>query len=144
MRIVVTGATGNLGSAIVGRLTARPDTEVVGVVRRPPTSPRPPYDAVRWVAADLTRRFGLAKPRLAVAGLNPHAGEDGSMGTEDRDVIAPALAILRGEGIDARGPLPADTMFHARARAGYDVAICMYHDQALIPAKTLALTAPST
>ena len=92
----------------------------------------------RIVAADLARRFGLEKPRLAVAGLNPHAGEDSSMGTEDREIIAPALEILRGEGIDARGPLPADTMFHARARAGYDAAICMYHDQALIPAKTLA------
>jgi 4-hydroxythreonine-4-phosphate dehydrogenase len=92
----------------------------------------------RIVASDLRDRFGIARPRLAVAGLNPHAGEDGSMGHEDRDVIAPAVAALRAEGIDARGPLPADTMFHARARAGYDAAICMYHDQALIPAKTLA------
>lgn len=92
----------------------------------------------RIVAADLARRFGLVAPRLAVAGLNPHAGEDGAMGHEDRAVIAPAIAALRAEGIDVRGPLPADTMFHARARAGYDVAICMYHDQALIPAKTLA------
>ena len=77
-------------------------------------------------------------PRLAVSGLNPHAGEGGSMGSEDEAVIRPAIDALRAEGIDAFGPLPADTMFHARARAGYDAAICMYHDQALIPAKTLA------
>jgi 4-hydroxythreonine-4-phosphate dehydrogenase len=92
----------------------------------------------RIVAVELSRRFGIAAPRLAVAGLNPHAGEDGAMGLEDRDIVAPAIAALRAEGIDARGPLPADTMFHARARATYDVAICMYHDQALIPAKALA------
>ncbi|MDB5602680.1 MAG: 4-hydroxythreonine-4-phosphate dehydrogenase [Xanthobacteraceae bacterium] len=92
----------------------------------------------RIVAADLQRRFGIAKPRLAVAGLNPHAGEDGTLGLEDRDVVAPAIARLRAEGIDAHGPLPADTMFHAAARATYDVALCMYHDQALIPIKTLA------
>lgn len=90
------------------------------------------------VAADMTRRLGLHKPRLALAGLNPHAGEDGSLGTEDRDIIAPAVARLRQAGIDARGPLPADTMFHEAARKSYDCAICMYHDQALIPVKTLA------
>ncbi|RWX64190.1 4-hydroxythreonine-4-phosphate dehydrogenase, partial [Mesorhizobium sp. M4B.F.Ca.ET.089.01.1.1] len=89
-------------------------------------------------AADLKTRFGIARPRLAVAGLNPHAGEGGAMGVEDRRVIQPAIEQLRAEGIDAFGPLPADTMFHARARAGYDAALCMYHDQALIPAKTLA------
>ncbi len=92
----------------------------------------------RIVAHDLHGHFGIERPRLAVAGMNPHAGEDGAMGTEDRDIVAPAVAALRAEGIDARGPLPADTMFHVRARAAYDVAICMYHDQALIPAKTLA------
>lgn len=92
----------------------------------------------RIVARDLTTRFGLARPRIAVAGLNPHAGEDGALGLEDRDVVAPAVARLQAEGIDAVGPLPADTLFHARARAGYDVAMCMYHDQALIPIKTLA------
>ncbi|WP_298193544.1 4-hydroxythreonine-4-phosphate dehydrogenase PdxA [Novosphingobium sp.] len=88
-------------------------------------------------AAALTRDFGVANPRLAVAALNPHAGEDGRMGTEDRDVIVPAVAALQAAGIDARGPLPADTMFHAEARATYDAAICMYHDQALIPIKVL-------
>ena len=92
----------------------------------------------RITANDLKRRFGIERPRLAVSGLNPHAGEGGSMGSEDEAVIRPAIDALRAEGIDAFGPLPADTMFHARARAGYDAAICMYHDQALIPAKTLA------
>ncbi len=92
----------------------------------------------RIVARDLTARFGVSRPRIAVAGLNPHAGEDGSLGIEDRDIVAPAIARLKAEGIDAVGPLPADTMFHERARAGYDVAMCMYHDQALIPIKTLA------
>jgi 4-hydroxythreonine-4-phosphate dehydrogenase len=92
----------------------------------------------RITAADLASRFGVAKPRLAIAGLNPHAGEGGSMGTEDEHVVRPAVDILRAEGIDAFGPLPADTLFHARARAGYDAALCMYHDQALIPAKALA------
>jgi 4-hydroxythreonine-4-phosphate dehydrogenase len=92
----------------------------------------------RIVARDLKDRFGIAKPRLAVAGLNPHAGEDGALGDEDIKVVAPAIRQLASEGIDARGPLPADTMFHAAARARYDVAICMYHDQALIPVKTLA------
>jgi 4-hydroxythreonine-4-phosphate dehydrogenase len=92
----------------------------------------------RIVVADLKARFGLAHPRLAVSGLNPHAGEDGSLGTEDRTIVAPAVETLRGEGIDVRGPLPADTMFHDAARKTYDCAICMYHDQALIPVKTLA------
>nr|WP_244441134.1 4-hydroxythreonine-4-phosphate dehydrogenase PdxA [Mesorhizobium sp. STM 4661] len=92
----------------------------------------------RITATDLEHRFGIARPRLAIAGLNPHAGEGGTMGAEDEHIIRPAIERLRAEGIDAFGPLPADTMFHARARAGYDVAICMYHDQALIPAKALA------
>ncbi|PYB70852.1 4-hydroxythreonine-4-phosphate dehydrogenase PdxA [Rhizobium wuzhouense] len=94
-------------------------------------------ETCRIVAADLTSRFGLAHPRLAVAGLNPHAGEGGAIGTEDEDLIRPALRRLRDAGIDAFGPLPADTMFHDEARTRYDVAICMYHDQALIPAKAL-------
>lgn len=91
----------------------------------------------RITAEALRSQFGIAKPRLAIAGLNPHAGEGGSMGLEDEEIVRPAIEILRSEGIDARGPLPADTMFHAAARATYDAAICMYHDQALIPAKTL-------
>jgi 4-hydroxythreonine-4-phosphate dehydrogenase len=92
----------------------------------------------RVVARDLHRRFGIARPRLAVAGLNPHAGEEGALGEEDRTLVAPAVARLAAEGIDVRGPLPADTMFHEAARKTYDVALCMYHDQALIPIKTLA------
>jgi 4-hydroxythreonine-4-phosphate dehydrogenase len=93
---------------------------------------------VRIVAAALKARFGLANPRLVVSGLNPHAGEEGSLGTEERTIIAPAVEMLRAEGIEIRGPLPADTMFHDAARKTYDCAICMYHDQALIPVKTLA------
>ena len=85
----------------------------------------------------LKKDFGIAKPRLAVSGLNPHAGEDGEIGKEERDTIAPACEALRAEG-QVIGPLPADTMFHADARAQYDAALCMYHDQALIPLKTLA------
>jgi len=92
----------------------------------------------RIAVADLATRFGLARPRLAVSGLNPHAGEDGSLGREDIEIVAPAIEALRAEGIDARGPLPADTMFHAAARRTYDCAICMYHDQSLIPIKTIA------
>jgi 4-hydroxythreonine-4-phosphate dehydrogenase len=92
----------------------------------------------RIVVAALKARFGLANPRLAISGLNPHAGEDGSLGNEDITIVAPAVEILRGEGIEIRGPLPADTMFHDAARKTYDCAICMYHDQALIPVKTLA------
>jgi 4-hydroxythreonine-4-phosphate dehydrogenase len=95
-------------------------------------------DTGRIVARDLTRRFGLARPRLAVAGLNPHAGEAGTLGEEDGAIVAPAVARLKADGIDARGPLPADSMFHEQARASYDAALCMYHDQALIPIKTLA------
>jgi 4-hydroxythreonine-4-phosphate dehydrogenase len=92
----------------------------------------------RIVAAALKTKFGLVNPRLVVSGLNPHAGEDGSLGTEDQTIVTPAVETLRGEGIDVRGPLPADTMFHEAARRTYDCAICMYHDQALIPVKTLA------
>lgn len=91
----------------------------------------------RAAAAALQRDFGVARPRLAVAGLNPHAGEEGAMGTEEQTIIAPAIAQLRDEGIDATGPYPPDTMFTALARPAYDAAICMYHDQALIPLKTL-------
>jgi 4-hydroxythreonine-4-phosphate dehydrogenase len=90
------------------------------------------------VADGLRRRFGIAHPRLAVAGLNPHAGEGGALGHEDDALIAPAVAAIRLAGVDARGPLPADTLFHERARTTYDAALCMYHDQALVPAKTLA------
>jgi 4-hydroxythreonine-4-phosphate dehydrogenase len=92
----------------------------------------------RIVARALKRDFGVDRPRLAVAGLNPHAGEEGSLGREDIEIVAPAVAALRADGISVSGPLPPDTMFHQAARAHYDAAVCMYHDQALIPLKTLA------
>ncbi|PKU26069.1 4-hydroxythreonine-4-phosphate dehydrogenase PdxA [Telmatospirillum siberiense] len=88
-------------------------------------------------AKALREDFGISSPRLAVAGLNPHAGENGAMGSEDEEIVRPAVESLCRQGIDAFGPLAADTMFHPRARAGYDAALCMYHDQALIPLKTL-------
>ncbi len=92
----------------------------------------------RIVARDLSVRFRIPRPRLAIAGLNPHAGENGALGEEDDAIVAPAVARLVADGIDARGPLPANSLFHKQARATYDVALCMYHDQALIPIKTLA------
>ncbi|MBP6679340.1 MAG: 4-hydroxythreonine-4-phosphate dehydrogenase PdxA [Paracoccus sp.] len=93
--------------------------------------------AIRITGAALQRDFGITQPRIAVAGLNPHAGENGVIGDEEMRWIAPLLARLRGDGFDLAGPLPADTMFHAPARARYDAALCAYHDQALIPIKTL-------
>ncbi len=93
-------------------------------------------DTIRITHAGLIRDFGIAAPRLAVAGLNPHAGEGGAMGWEDERLIRPLVARLAAEGMAIRGPISADTMFHAAARQGYDAAICMYHDQALIPIKT--------
>lgn len=91
----------------------------------------------RVTARGLYRNFGIEKPRLAFAGLNPHAGEGGAIGREEIELLRPAIEQLREEGIDAVGPFAADTMFHPRARAGYDVAMCCYHDQALVPLKTL-------
>ena len=91
----------------------------------------------RVTARDLSRHFGIAKPRLAFTGVNPHAGENGTMGREEITVIRPALEVLKAEGLHVLGPLPADTAFHAEARAAYDAILCMYHDQALIPVKTL-------
>lgn len=93
--------------------------------------------AIRITHAAMIRDFGIAAPRIAVAGLNPHAGEGGTMGRQEIDRIRPLLDRLRTEGLDLAGPLPADTMFHAPARTRYDAAICAYHDQALIPIKTL-------
>ncbi len=93
--------------------------------------------AGRITARALTSDFGIARPRLAVAGLNPHAGENGAMGREEIEIVIPAIETLRAEGYSVGGPYPADTMFHAAARARYDAALCMYHDQALIPLKTI-------
>jgi len=95
-------------------------------------------ETARVAARDLVQRFGIARPRLAVAGLNPHAGENGAIGKEEETIIKPAIETLRAEGIDVSGPRSADTLFHPQARKTYDVALCMYHDQALIPVKTLA------
>lgn len=91
----------------------------------------------RITVRSLQKDFGISNPRLAIAGLNPHAGEDGAMGSEEQTIMAPAIEALRAEGLNVIGPLPADTMFHEEARANYDVALCPYHDQALIPVKTL-------
>ncbi len=142
---------GTLSAAWTG-FTARPVMMLAGPeLRAVPVTIHVPLHAVadllttemivetgRIVAYDLRRRFGLPYPRLAIAGLNPHAGEGGSIGSEDAAIIAPAVAALRADGIQVAGPLSADAMFHRAARAGYDAALCMYHDQALIPAKTLA------
>lgn len=91
----------------------------------------------RITAAALVRDFGIKRPTLAISGLNPHAGEGGAFGREEIEIIGPAIELLRAEGLNIDGPLPADTMFHARARQRYDAALCMYHDQALIPIKTI-------
>lgn len=93
---------------------------------------------VRIVHRDFVARFGVSSPRLALAGLNPHAGEGGTMGREDMEILEPAVTSLANEGIDVDGPLPADTLFHEAARSRYDCILAMYHDQALIPVKTLA------
>ena len=93
-------------------------------------------ETVRIVARDC-RRLGLKDPRIAICGLNPHAGEQGILGSQEERVIQPAIEILKAKGISVFGPLPADTMFHRAARQTYDIAICMYHDQALIPVKMI-------
>jgi 4-hydroxythreonine-4-phosphate dehydrogenase len=94
-------------------------------------------ETIRITHAGLIRDFGIASPRIAVAGLNPHAGEGGAMGVEEERMIRPLIARLQAEGLAVTGPWPADTMFHAAARKGYDAAVCTYHDQALIPIKTI-------
>lgn len=96
------------------------------------------FDTAETVLTSLRRDFGILNPRLVVAGLNPHAGEDGMLGPEETTVIAPAIAALKARAFNVRGPLSADTLFHAEARKTYDAALCMYHDQALIPIKTLS------
>jgi 4-hydroxythreonine-4-phosphate dehydrogenase len=134
--------TGSAGSEIM--MLASPQLRVVPVTIH--ISLRHALDALtaerivtvaRTAHAALVRDFSIAQPRLAIAGLNPHAGEQGHMGSEEHTIIAPAIATLRAENIDATGPWPPDTMFTEQARPAYDVAICHYHDQALIPLKTL-------
>jgi 4-hydroxythreonine-4-phosphate dehydrogenase len=110
-----------------------PIAEVPRAIDRPST-----IETAEIVLAALKRDFSISKPRLAIAGLNPHAGEDGVLGREETDIIAPAVAELKRRGHAVLGPLPSDTMFHAEARARYDAALCMYHDQALIPIKILS------
>jgi 4-hydroxythreonine-4-phosphate dehydrogenase len=95
-------------------------------------------ETVSIAARDLRQRFGVESPRFAVCGLNPHAGENGTLGREEIEIVAPAIRQLQSMGIGASGPFPADTLFHRKVRGSYDAAVCMYHDQALIPAKTLA------
>jgi 4-hydroxythreonine-4-phosphate dehydrogenase len=98
-------------------------------------------DTGRIVARDLAERFGVTSPRLALTGLNPHAGENGTIGIEERTIIAPAIARLQQEGVAASGPYAADSLFHAAARSAYDAVLAMYHDQALVPIKTIAFDA---
>ena len=144
---------GTLSAAWTGQtarpvmMLAGPDLKAVPVTIHIPLAEVPRalsqdliVEVATTVARELRRRFALPHPRLAVAGLNPHAGENGTLGEEDERIVRPAVARLNAAGIDARGPLSADAMFHPRARATYDAAICMYHDQALIPAKTIAFT----
>ena len=131
-------------SALPVMMLASPALRVVPVTIHIPLAEVPTQltpelleQTIRITAHDLEHHFGIIRPRIAVAGLNPHAGEGGAMGTEDITLIQPVIAALKSDGFDIFGPLPADTMFHERARETYDVAICMYHDQALIPIKTL-------
>lgn len=132
------------GGVPVAMMLACPELRVVPATIHIPLSDVPrrltPHAlerAIRLTEAALRRDFGIARPRIAVAGLNPHAGEGGTMGGEEQEVILPVMTILRMEGIDLSGPLSADTMFHAGARKSYDAAVAMYHDQALIPIKTI-------
>jgi 4-hydroxythreonine-4-phosphate dehydrogenase len=110
-----------------------PLKDVPGLITKPLL-----FETLRITWEGLRWQFGIESPRIAVTGLNPHAGEGGSIGREETEVIAPVIAELRREGLAITGPHPADTLFHASARRNYDAAVCMYHDQALIPVKTLA------
>ncbi len=125
-------------------MLAGPDLRVVPMTTHVPLAAVPSLLTVdlvvtkaRATVRGLRRNFGIAEPRLVLAGLNPHAGEGGAIGREEIEVMEPAVALLRAEGIDITGPLSADTLFHPRARARYDAALCAYHDQALVPIKTL-------
>jgi 4-hydroxythreonine-4-phosphate dehydrogenase len=133
-----------VSSDVVAMMLLGPDLKTVPVTVHVPISEVASLLTIERIVAKtratikgLQRQFGIQQPRIAVAGLNPHAGEEGAIGREEIEIIAPAIERLRDEGFDMLGPYPADTMFHARARAGFDAAICMYHDQALVPLKTL-------
>lgn len=128
----------------IAMLLAGPTLKVVPITVHVPLASVPELLTVdmivgraRAAAKGLMRNFGIEAPRIAMAGLNPHAGENGTIGDEEKRIIAPAIALLREEGLDVSGPLPADSMFHEEARKHYDVALCQYHDQALIPLKAL-------
>lgn len=132
------------GEASVAMMLASQELRVIPVTIHIPLKDVPStlntqmvFDTISLAHRELRTRFNIQIPRIAVSGLNPHAGENGHMGIEDTEIVLPAIRAAQDAGMDVRGPLPADTMFHARARQGYDVAICMYHDQALIPIKTL-------
>ena len=133
-----------ISSSNVAMMLAGPTLRTVPVTTHVPLAEVPAQLTTGLIAArgratlrGLQRNFGIAEPRLAVAGFNPHAGEGGALGREEIEIIQPAIDILRADGWDVIGPLPADTMFHAAARSRYDAALCMYHDQALIPLKAL-------
>ncbi len=133
-----------VASENVAMMLAGPDLRTVCVTTHVPLSSVSAMLTIELIAArarvtarGLQRDFGIARPRIALAGFNPHAGEGGALGREELDILIPAVELLREEGIDIVGPLAADTMFHPRARAKYDAALCTYHDQALIPLKTL-------
>ena len=135
---------GHLAGAAPAMMLAVPGLRVVPVtvhLRLSDVAKSLTTDAIvahgRITAAALKRDFGIETPRLVISALNPHAGEAGVMGDEETRIIAPAVAALRAEGIDVSGPAPADTLFHEAARKTYDAALCMYHDQALIPLKTI-------
>jgi 4-hydroxythreonine-4-phosphate dehydrogenase len=133
-----------VASANVAMMLAGPTLRTVPVTTHVPLSQVPSRltsalveSRGRATLRGLQKSFGIPSPRLAIAALNPHAGEGGALGREEVEIIEPAIAALAAEGWDVSGPLPADTMFHERARANYDAALCMYHDQALIPIKAL-------
>ena len=133
-----------VSSANVAMMLAGPTLRTVPVTTHVPLHKVPERlsaalieSRARTTLRGLQRNFGIANPRLAVSGLNPHSGEGGKLGREEIDLIEPAIAALRAEGWQVTGPHPADTMFHAQARARYDAALCMYHDQALIPLKAI-------
>ena len=133
-----------IASANVVMMLAGPTLRTVPVTTHVPLRSVPELLSIELIVAkarvterSLARDFAIERPRLAIAGFNPHAGENGALGREEIDFVIPAIERLRAEGIDVVGPLAADTMFHPRARAKFDAALCLYHDQALIPLKTL-------
>ena len=133
-----------MAGGMVAMMLAGPTLRTVPVTTHIPLRDVPDLLSIELIVAKgrttirgLRRQFGIARPRLAVAGLNPHAGEGGALGREEIDIVIPAIERLREEDAEVTGPFAADTMFHERARAGYDAALCLYHDQALVPLKTL-------